>query len=269
MTISAGSAESADEAAQNLQERLMAGGHERPEGDRCPICFDLIEFPMDLNSLMNTCCMKRVCRGCVLAVHRRGMYDRCPFCRTPRPTDDASLLAMIQKRVRKGDAEAIAFLGVALWHGKLGLAKDVPRVIELWTQAAELGSVDAHMRLGYVYYTGNVVEKDEPRGIHHWQQAAMKGCALCRNILGNVELEIGNYELAVQHWMISAKMGLETSLNCIREMFKVGGATKAEYAEALMGYRDAVEEMKSPQRKEAKQLTRYEIEVMETGQSRS
>ncbi|EJK56840.1 hypothetical protein THAOC_23189, partial [Thalassiosira oceanica] len=31
-----------------------------------------------------------------------------------------------------------------------------------------------------------------------------------------------------------------------------GQATKAQYAEALLGYRDAVEEMKSPQREEAK-----------------
>ena len=35
--------------------------------------------------------------------------------------------------------------------------------------------------------------------------------------------------------------------------FKKGQATKAQYAEALLGYRDAVEEMKSPQREEAKE----------------
>ena len=33
-----------------------------------------------------------------------------------------------------------------------------------------------------------------------------------------------------------------------------GRATKAQYAEALMGYRDAVEETKSPKREEAKRL---------------
>ena len=54
--------------------------------------------------------------------------------------------------------------------------------------------------------------------------------------------------------MISAKMGNEKSLNRIKEMFKEGHATKAQYAEALLEYRDAVEEMKSPQREEAKIL---------------
>ena len=54
--------------------------------------------------------------------------------------------------------------------------------------------------------------------------------------------------------MISAKMGYEESLNGIKLMFKEGLATKAQYAEALVGYRDAVEEMKSPQREEAKRV---------------
>ena len=43
----AAAADSAESAARNLAERLMASGHERPEGDRCPICFDLIELVGD------------------------------------------------------------------------------------------------------------------------------------------------------------------------------------------------------------------------------
>ena len=50
-----------------------------------------------------------------------------------------------------------------------------------------------------------------------------------------VEFNEGNYELAVQHWMISAKMGFEESLNDIKGMFMEGHATKAQYAEALLG----------------------------------
>ena len=54
--------------------------------------------------------------------------------------------------------------------------------------------------------------------------------------------------------MISAKMGDESSLNFIKKRFMDGNATKAQYAEALRGYGDAVEEMKSHQREEAKRL---------------
>ena len=90
--------------------------------------------------------------------------------------------------------------------------------------------------------------------MHYWQQAAMKGDVESRNNLGIVEFNNKNYELAVQHWMIAAKMGNEESLNDIKKMFMQGHATKAQYAEALRGYGDAVEEMKSSMREGAKRL---------------
>ncbi|EJK48045.1 hypothetical protein THAOC_33197, partial [Thalassiosira oceanica] len=238
--LAADTTESADQAARSLHQRLMTSGHERPEGDRCPICFDLIELPTHEHSMLNTCCMKTVCNGCDLAATQRGFNNRCPFCRTHLPDDDASQLAMIQKRVSKGDADAIDLLGDSYYHGDLGLAKDVSRAIEQWTEAAELGSIDAHYSLGDRYYYGDGVEKDEPRGIRHLQQAAMEGCALSRHGLGIAEHENRNYQLAVHHFMISAKMGYERSLNAIKIMFKKGQATKAQYAEALLGYQDAV-----------------------------
>ncbi|EJK50360.1 hypothetical protein THAOC_30683 [Thalassiosira oceanica] len=249
-----GSAESVDTAARDLQRRLMASGHERPEDDRCPICFDLIELPMGEHGKLNVCCMKIVCNGCALAAHQRGIYSRCPFCRSPFPADDASKLAMVQRRVSKSDAAAINNLGYQHYRGRHGLARDVPRAIELWTEAAELGSVTAHHHLGHTYYRGNDVQKDKPRGIHYWQEAAIKGHVPSRHSLGVVEHKNGNYQLAVQHWMISAKMGYDKSLRYIKGMFKEGHATKAQHAEALLGYRDAVEEMKSPQREEAKRI---------------
>ena len=232
----------------------MASGHERPEGDWCPICFLLTELPIGEHSKIKVCCMKSVCNGCILAARQRGMGDTCPFCRTTLPADDASQIAMVQKRVDKEDAKAINYLGGQYYHGRLGLAKDVPRAIELYTKAAELGALKAHYHLGIVYYTGDGVEEDRPRVIHHWQQAAMLGDALSRHNLGRVEYESGNHQLAIQHVMISAKMGYEVSLNAIMKMFTKGQATKSQYAEALLGYRDAVEEMKSPQREDAKRL---------------
>ena len=246
-------AESADPAERNLHQRLMSSGHERHEGDMCTICFLLIEIPVRKHAKMHACCMKTVCNGCDLAARQQGMTG-CPFCRTPRPTDDAPIVAMIQKRVDKGDAAAITFLGLMYYQGRLGLVKDIPRAIEMWTEAARLGSVDAHHELGVAYYNGDGVEEDKPRGIRHWQQGAMKGHATSRHNLGAVEDDNGNYELALPHWIISAKMGHQKSLNTIKELFTEGQATKAQYAEALIGYRDAVEEMKSPQREEARDL---------------
>ena len=249
----AGSDESADvAAARNLQQQLMASGHVRPEGDACSICFLLIGLPVNEHSIVNdACCMKKACKGCALATHQGGMGDICSFCRSPLPADDASKVAMIQKRVDSRDAAAITSLGTCYYYGSLGPARDVPRAIELWTEAAEHGSLVAHCQLGDTYYQGDGVNEDKPRGINHWQQAAMKGEVTSRHSLGAVELKEGNYELAVQHWMISAKMGNEDSLNAIMKRFKEGQATKAQYAEALRGYQDALEELKSLQREEA------------------
>ncbi|EJK72047.1 hypothetical protein THAOC_06461 [Thalassiosira oceanica] len=240
--------------AARYSERLLSEGHERWEGHRCPICFLFVGLPMREYAKMNVCCMKTVCKGCELAAKQRGIYDRCPFCRTPHPTDDASKLAMIQKRVSKRDSVAIFHLGNKYYHGGLGLTKDVPRAIELWTEAAELGLVYAHHNLGHAYYTGKGVDEDKPRGIRHWQEAAMKGDVQSRHSLGVAEFNNVNHELAVQHYMISAKMGCENSLNAIKKRFMGGLATKAKYAEALRGYGDALEEMKSHQREEATKL---------------
>ena len=249
-------ADVADAAPQNLQQRLMAEGHERAEGDFCPICLLPIEHPVGQHSKMKVCCMKRVCNGCVLAARQRGIINNnCPFCRTPLPRDEASALAMIPRRADKGDAEAINHLGEQYYFEALGLAKDVPRAIELWTEAAELGSVKAHHQLGVVYYDGHDgVEENKPKAIRHWQQAAMKGDLESRHNLGVAEFKEGNDEVALQHWMISAKMGFKVSLDGIKALFMDGHATKAQYAEALRGYQNAVEDMKSPQREEAKRL---------------
>jgi len=65
---------------------------------------------------------------------------------------------------------------------------------------------------------------------------------------------MGNHDRAVRHFLISAKMGLKDSVEVIKEMLMAGDATKEQYAEALRGYQDAVEEMKSHNRDEAKRL---------------
>ena len=105
VSAAGGSVESADiTAARDLRQQLMASGHERTEGDACSICFLLNELPVHKHSKINFCCTKTICDGCILAARQRGIGDRCEFCRTPftSASDDASELAMIQKRVGKG-----------------------------------------------------------------------------------------------------------------------------------------------------------------------
>ncbi|EJK63436.1 hypothetical protein THAOC_15901 [Thalassiosira oceanica] len=239
--------------AELKDEQLYSQGHERPEVDFCPICTLPIPLPTDEHSVFMPCCMQTICVGCSVAAKKRGMFD-CAFCRTTPLDDDTDTLAKIQARVRKNDPAAINFLGQKYYHGKEGLQKDMRKAVELFTEAAELGSIQALSNLGNAYFRGDGVQQDKARAVEFFAKAAMRGHVDSRHNLGHIEVEKGNHDRAVRHWLISAKMGEECSLESIKEAFMAGLATKEQYAEALKGYQDAVEEMKSHDRDEAKAL---------------
>ena len=234
------------------QLMLMRKGRTRSEEDDCPIC--QLPLPLDWSqSSFQACCMKLVCDGCILAAQKSGMTD-CAFCRAPMP-ETSQVLAMVQRRVDAGDPVAIYFLGGKYLDGDDGLEKDVTKAIELLERAAELGVQDAHYSLGYLYDEGTYVEEDTAKAMLRWEAAAVKGEVMARCNLGLVEYEAGNYDLALQHWMIAAKLGRQDSLDKVMNMFMDGLATKVDYAEALRGYQCAVEEMRSTDREEALALS--------------
>ena len=228
---------------------LMKKGRTRSEEDDCPIC--QLPLPLDLRqTTFRVCCMKLVCKGCMLAARKRGMRD-CPFCRAPRPKGESQVLAMIQKRVDAGDPVAMLNLGNQYVDGGFGLEKDVARAVDLYERAAELGEKKPHFKLGFLYIEGEDVEKDTAKATLHWEAAALKGDIRARHNLGVLEYNAGNYDLALQHFKIAAKLGYQPSLDNIKELFMDGIATKADYAEALRGHHSAVEDMTSPDREEA------------------
>jgi len=101
---------------------------------------------------------------------------------------------------------------------------------------------------------GTDVEKDMAKAFQHYEAAAICGEVDARYNLGSAENDAGNYDLALEHWMISAKLGEHDSLNAVKSFFMKGHATKADYAAALRGYQNAVEEMSSPDRDEVESL---------------
>ena len=110
--------------AELKDEELYSRGHERPEGEFCPICTLPIPLPIAEHAVFNACCMKIICSGCYMTARNRGLPDTCPFCRTPLPGNDADTLAMVQARVAKKDPAAIHYLGVMYCHGKMGFQKE-------------------------------------------------------------------------------------------------------------------------------------------------
>ena len=244
-------------AAELKDEQLYSQGLERPEGHFCPLCTLPIPLPMGQHSVISTCCMKRICDGCNVAGQKRGMLD-CAFCRTKCPGNQADQLAMIRARVKKKDPVAINLLGEKYYQGGLGLQKDIQKGVELWTQAAELGSIDTLHHLGIAYCNGVGVEKDMAKAAEFFAKAAMQGLVESRFKLGSIERQKGSFDRAVRHFLISAKMGHKDSVRVIKNGFMAGLATKEQYVEALKGYQDAVEETKSPQREKAKALSKID-----------
>ena len=120
------------------------------------------------------------------------------------------------------------------------MEKDLTRAVELYERAAELGVKEAHFNLGCLYAKGTDVEKDTAKAFRHYEAAAMCGHVSARHNLGYVEDDAGNYDLALQHFLISAKLGHEKSLNNVKTSFMNGLATKADYAAALRGYQNAM-----------------------------
>ena len=88
--------------------------------------------------------------------------------------------------------------------------------------------------------------------MRHYEIAAKGRHPAARHDLGLFDHDAGRRDRALKHFMISAKMGYEVSCIAIKFMFTHGDATKDDYAEALAGFRDATDEMRSPQREEAK-----------------
>ena len=235
---------------------LFTKGRERAADDECPICsrwFPVTNWEQDKESTLYTCCMKTVCYGCSFTAKKRGI-NGCLFCRTATPETDEKKLSQIQKRAKANDPEAIHWLGLCYRDGKY-VKTDASKAVELLERAAELGLIEAHFHLGDMFDEGTDdagVSPNMARAVEHYELAAKQCHVLARNCLGWNEARTGNCGLALKHFMISAKLGHSNSLDEIKEMYTEGLASKLDYADALRGYHDAVEEMNSPERDEAR-----------------
>jgi TPR repeat protein len=153
-----------------------------------------------------SCCGKSVCKGCTISFNKSGNIGTCPHCKAEKRMDktDEEWVAELMKRVEvNNDACAMCVIARYYHHGAGGLQQDKERAKKLWTQAAELGSSDAHFHLGRYYD----VWGDSKKSKFHYETAAMAGYDDTRFNLGYNEYHAGNVERAVKHWIIAASSG--------------------------------------------------------------
>jgi len=157
----------------------------------------------------------------------------------------------MEKRMDLNDAEAIYSMGYYYSNGELGLPRNHAKALELYHRAAELGSVESYSSIGTAYKDGIAVERDEKKAKHYYELGAMGGDTIARNKLGVGEARSGNMDRALKHFLIAARDGDSNSLAAIKELYKLGLATKDDYTEALRSYQAYLNEIKSDQRDEA------------------
>jgi TPR repeat protein len=192
-----------------------------------------------------TCCGKRICGGCVHSFHKSGNDDKCPFCNSDlRGKTDEECIHELMKRVEVNDADAICQLGNSHYHGRGGLLQDRNKAMELWTQAANLGSNDAHYHLGSTYEDGGDIKKAK----FHYESAAMAGDESARYNLGLMEGKSGNMERSIKHLTIAASGGHHISMNVLRSLFVQGFVSRESIDSTVTTYNHSCAEMRSEAR---------------------
>ena len=154
------------------------------------------------------------------------------------------------KRVEVNDAASMMVLGSHYYHGKLGLLRDQGKAIELWKQAAALGSSKAHFQLGAYYKLGGDMKKEK----FHNEAAAMAGHEVARYNLGCMEYHSGNVERTVKHWTIAASAGDYYAMHSLIKVIEVGRVSRDEINSTLTAYNTSCDEMRSEARDNVIQL---------------
>ena len=202
------------------------------------------------------CCGKVICCGCVKAsadeIKKGNLKSWCPFCRMPFHETDKEYIKRFKKRMKLNDAVAFHFLGMEYRDGGSGLKQDYRKAFELYTQAAELGSIKAHYSIALAYSGSKGVDHDTKKAIYHYKLAAIGGHEAARHILGCTEKQLNNnVDRAMKHYMIAARSGFDESLKAVGEGYRAGQVTKDEYGNTLRAYQDSREDMKSEPRARA------------------
>jgi len=151
----------------------------------------------------------------------------------------------LMKRVEANDADAMYVMGNHNYGGAHGLQQDQERAMELWKQASQLGSIDAHDFLGNMFYAeGGNLKKAK----FHFEPAAMAGHEVARYMLGFMDFEEGKKERAVKHWIIAASAGNQHAMHQLRNFFEKGVVNRTTIDSTLTAYNNSCAEMRSEAR---------------------
>ena len=232
-------------AAELLDEALFK---QPPPRKDCAICMH--QLPIAEETVYKNCCGKTICIGCLYgqikasnAKPQRLPNLPCPFCRLQPSFSYKEGKERFKKRMELGDADAFFTVGTEYMYGDNGTRQDIKKALEMYSRAIELGSIEAHNKIGILYSDGKYLPKDSKKMMYHFQQGAIKGCEYARYHIGVEEYKMGRKDRALKHWVIGATIGHKGSLDNVKAV-----GTRAQYEVALRGYQAYLDEAKSEKR---------------------
>ena len=130
----------------------------------------------------------------------------------------------IYERASKEDARALFNLGAYSLDGKSGPPKDHLKAIDCFIRAIELGSREVCSKIVLCFHDGNGVAKDMNRVILFSRVGALRGDINARHNIGILEYQVlGNHDVAIRHWKISAEGGNQMSIEWLNRIFNADG----------------------------------------------
>lgn len=112
-----------------------------------------------------------------------------------------------RKRIDADDPAAIHRLAYDYIEGKNGCPQDYTKALELFHRAGKLGNAGSYGDIGFAYKYGRGVEVNKNKAVHYTELAAIGGNEIARYNLGNNEVDLGNIDRAIKHFMIAINSG--------------------------------------------------------------
>ena len=238
-----------------------------PPTEDCAICFVPLSR-LKSETYYQTCCGNEVCKACYMenkaSINKQNeekggkkLALTCPFCREPTPNPNEEY-AQLQARCLQNDYIAPALMGESYRRGTRNgraIRKDDLKALDYFIRSVELGSPEACTRIAEYYHEGNGVAVNTEKVALFDRIGALRGCTIARHNIGSSEYELGNHEIAIRHWKISAEAGYQNSLNALKEIYNASDKgpgkefiSKGEMDTVYRSGHDAQMEVKSEER---------------------
>ena len=147
---------------------------------------------------------------------------------------------------KKDGEAAILYIEAMKYYDGDEVDQDYDKAFKLFSQAAELGYVDAQYYLGEMYSEGQGVEEDPERAFEWYQKAAEQGNTMAQSALATYYFEgIGierNYQKAFEWHQKAAAKGNIWSNYCLGLLYYNGDGVDKNLEKAAEYYKEAAEQ---------------------------